>query len=282
MTTSSDPAIAWDSSATTYYDSVISPFDQDVDFRLSRDLEQLLRDHRGEDGVCDLVVTDFGCGCGEALALVAEHARWTVGIDFSEKMLSESEHRLRSQGITVTRYSREQGCESLARDVARAKRKRSPRTILLNADFRDLRPLRQFCDIGLAINSISPPRTQQVDPIVRELTRVHKPGGFLLAVFPSWDTVEYLLELATIHNARLEGISRKISEAGIFADPTGFRQKFFHKSEIETLCAVHGWKIETIEKVRYPWSMMQRYGWGYFPNHEEVWDWYVMARKRDS
>lgn len=274
----------WDQLATCYEESVISPFAQGVRFRLAGDIRRILNTWRSDGTIGSRIVMDFGCGCGPALSLIAQHVGFVIGIDFSEAMLDESQKRLKEAGIDVIRYSRRKGIRGLAREIDVFEESDSGRrqTILVNRDLRRLGPLHKRADLGLAINSICPPNARDVRGIFREVTACIKPGGLFIFVFPSLDTMYHLFKLVRRYRVKKTPDLGIVEDDGVYVEPNGDRQKFFTPDEIHSLFDSEGWAIDEIEKIRYPWDLTERMGWGYFPGHHRLWDWYVIghARKR--
>jgi hypothetical protein len=60
---------------------------------------------------------------------------------------------------------------------------------------------------------------------------------------------------------------------------SGATQKFYLPEEIIALAEENQLKIRALEKVSYPWEVIQRHGWGYFADSPELWDWYLFAAK---
>jgi len=152
------------------------------------------------------------------------------------------------------------------------------RTILVQGDISRLTPLFDSCDLAIAVNCTAPESTAKAYHMVRQIVSCLKTGGLLLAVFPSLDTMECLAELSTrlsVHPPELG----KIDENRIYVHPDGAKQKFFVPEEIVGLADENELRIRALEKVRYPWTMIQRHGWGYFADSPELWDWYLVAAK---
>lgn len=274
----------WDKLASCYYEEVISPFARGVRFRLRADIRRILRTWHGDGTIERRVVMDFGCGCGPSLLLVAGRVGFAAGIDFSEAMLDESERELEGTGISVTRYGRRKGVRALAHriELFAQNELEGQQTVLVNGDLRKLDPLYGRADLGLAINAISPPTAGDVGVMFREVTACIKSSGLLIFVFPSLDTMYHLFKLVRRYKVRVPDLGRIEPGDGLYIGPSGDRQKFFTPDEIESLFNSQGWVIDEMEKVRYPWDLMRRMGWGYFPRHRRLWDWYVIAHARKN
>ena len=282
LTRSESESAAWDEVAPCYEEAIISPFAPGVRFRFRKDVHRIIRKWQIDGTLEHRVVTDFGCGCGLALSLIARRVGFAVGIDFSEKMLDQSQSRLEKAGINVSRYSRRNGLRALAHRIDRFERAALPehQTVLVNSDMRRLGPLHKRIDLGLAINSICPPNSRDVKVIFREVTACIKSGGLCIFLFPSMDTMYYLLGLIRRYGAKrakASELGHLEREDGFYVGKNGDRQKYFMPNEIQNLFESQGWVIDEMEKLRYPWDLVGRMGWGYFPKHQRLWDWYVIG-----
>ncbi len=272
----------WDDLATHYHDDVITPFDPDVDFRLPRDVERILRGWRREGTWPRRVVIDFGCGIGEAIELVAGRVGLAAGVDFSAGMLEQSQRRLERAGREVRLLRGPGGLRTLRR-LADRRRQASvserAKTVLANGNLLHLTPLRGVCDAALAINSTAAETCAQAFRMVEQISASVKTGGWLIAVFPALDNIEYLRRLHVRHGRTTAGLGHVSDDGRMYIHGDGQMQKFFTPEEIRGMCGRCGLHIERLEKIRYPWKVIDRYGWGYFPGSPRLWDWYLVSRK---
>jgi len=56
-------------------------------------------------------------------------------------------------------------------------------------------------------------------------------------------------------------------------------QRFFRENDIKSLFAKFGLNIIEYKKLYYPWDLAEKFGYGYFPREENIWDWFVVAEK---
>jgi SAM-dependent methyltransferase len=277
-----DRAAPWDAVATErlYERWIISPFAPGVDFRLPRDVRRLLARWTRRGDIGRRVVLDLGCGRGDATALVAGRVGFAAALDISRPMLELSGRFLAARGVSSTHYRGRDALVRMATDLGAvaAGRRRGPATALARADLRNLSTLRATGDLVLAINSISPPRASEVGRMFGELANALKPGGVLMAVLPSLESFEYLLDLARRRGARLHEAGR-VDACGMFHE-SGETQKFFTSDEVRALCRASGLRAVSLAMVRYPWALMARFGWGNFPGSPRLWDWHLVARAR--
>ncbi len=256
---------------------VITPFAPGVEFSLRGDVRRLLGAWTRR-GASRRVVLDLGCGRGDGLALVAGRVGFAVGLDFSRRMLDLSERFLRARGTVPSRYGRRGGLGRLGAELRAfaAGAADGARTVLVEADMGSLVPLRRSADLVLAVNSISPARPGQAPRVFRQVVSCLKPGGTLMAVLASLDSFQYLVALAGRLGVRLPDLG-KVDERGMFHED-GEQQQFYAPGDIRQLCAQTGLRVLGLEKVRYPWRLMRRFGWGYFPRRPRLWDWHLIAR----
>jgi SAM-dependent methyltransferase len=273
-----DAAAPWDAVTEEYDAWVISPFAAGVRFPLRADVRRLLGAWRQRGELERRVVFDLGCGRGDGLALVAGRVGFAVGLDFAPRMLDLSERLLRARGVTPERY---RGRAGLARVAAELRAfstgtGRETRTVLVEGDMESLAPLRHAADLVLAISAISPARPGRAGRVFDQVVSSLKPGGTLMAVLASLDAFLYLAALADRLGVHLPDLGR-VDGHGMFHEG-GEQQQFFAPADIRRLCGESALMIRTLEKVRYPWPLVRRFGWGYFPGRPRLWDWYLVGR----
>ncbi len=109
-----------------------------------------------------MVVADVGCGNGSFIQKLALHPFGKIyGVDYSDNMLELAKTKCRGLGNVE----------------------------VLRLDMLDLSKLYGRCNIVFSLNSILPRDPRDTAPMLRELFRVLKPGGRLVAILPSFDTV---------------------------------------------------------------------------------------------
>lgn len=64
-----------------------------------------------------------------------------------------------------------------------------------------------------------------------------------------------------------------------YADDGVNIQRFFHDNDIKPLFEKFGLNIIEYKKLYYPWDLAEKFGYGYFPGEEEIWDWFIVAEK---
>jgi SAM-dependent methyltransferase len=273
-----DAAAPWDAASARYDAWVISPFAPQVRFPLRADVRRLLGIWTRRRELAKRVVFDLGCGRGDGVALVAGRVGFAVGIDFSPRMLDLSERFLRARGITPERYRGRAGLARVGAELRAfaAGRGDGPRTVLVEGDMESLAPLAHRADLVLAISSISPARPGRAGHVFDQVVSSLKPGGTLLAVLASLDAFHYLAGLADRLGVELPDLGR-VDADGMFHE-RGEQQQFFTPADIRRHCGESRVRVRSLVKVRYPWELVRRFGWGYFPGRPRLWDWYLVGR----
>jgi SAM-dependent methyltransferase len=270
-------AAPWDAVSAQYDTWVISPFAPQVRFPLRTDVRRLLSTWKRRGGLQKRIAFDLGCGRGDGLALIAGRVGFAVGVDFSPRMLDLSERFLRARGVAPERYRGRAGLRRVASELREfaAGNARRPRTVLVEGDMSALAPLRHAADLVLAVSSISPARPGLAGRVFDEVVSSLRPGGTLMAVLASLDAFHYLAALADRLGVDLPDLGR-VDAHGMFHEG-GEQQKFFTPAEIRQLSDGSGLRLRALTKVRYPWRLVQRFGWGYFPGRPRLWDWYLVG-----
>lgn len=244
----------WDKVAKKYFENIISPFQEGV----KNPLYEYIDRFEGRDKS----VIDIGTGIGNAVPHLAGRFSRVAALDFSEKMV----------------------------EVARERHK------FENVEFfvRDARHLEEFhgkFDVAVAVNSIIAPSVKDVEKIISEAYNVLRPGGKLLAVFPSMEAILYQAML--VYETVLEetgdekkAVTRTRRELGskrfdflVGLDKEGFAQKYFYRFEIKYRLKRAGFKRIKVRKVYYPWNISEEAGYSSFHGKPHMWDWFVIAEK---
>jgi SAM-dependent methyltransferase len=270
-------AAPWDAVSEKYEAWVISPFAPQVRFPLRTDVRHLLATWKRRGELRRRVAFDLGCGRGDGIALLAGRVGFAVGIDFSPRMLDLSARFLRARGIAPERYRGRAGLARVAAELRAfaAGDGRAGRTVLVEGDMESLAPLRQSADLVLAVSSISPARPGLAGRVFDQVVSSLKPDGTLMAVLASLDAFHYLVALADRLGAELPDVGR-VDAHGMFHEG-GEQQQFFTPTHIRQLCAASRLRVRGLTKVRYPWQLVRRFGWGYFPGRPRLWDWYLVG-----
>jgi SAM-dependent methyltransferase len=207
-------------------------------------------------------VADLGCGIGPLLPFLAQRFNRVLAIDFAEKMLERAKERCR--GVRNIEFFR--------------------RTLT------DLAPLQGQLDVAVAVNSFVMPDLGQVDAALRAVHGALKPGGRLIGIVPSIDSVHYMTFLL-VDRARRAGMpeAKARQNAAAHAEHKlfdfafgdfqmrGIRQHFWQPFEIPLRLGNAGFKGIRVKKVRLAWRQFacDKDLAGY----PAPWDWFFGARK---
>jgi len=269
----------WNAVSRDFHAVNVTPFADGVRFRLQGDVRRLLRQWAAQPRDTPRLFVDFGCGPGDALALVAGHVPMAVGIDFASAMLRNAAKRLHACGVDVNPV---QSARSLRRIAQLRSSIRgatgAPQTMLVAADMRRLTALARSVDAATAINSICAPTAGAARRMFGQVVNSIRPGGVLFTVLPSLDSMRYLCALESADGTCTALPGESLSADGVHCDTSGYAVKLFEEGEIRRLHARAGMRIERLEKIRYPWAYLRSLGWGYHPTRPRLWDWYAVAR----
>jgi SAM-dependent methyltransferase len=250
----------WEIVAKDYERKEISPLMKGIRNPLYKYVQEL-------DARLQRRAVDLGCGTGELLPYLAENFDFVLGIDWSANML----HRAKE---IATRYKNIR---------------------LLQMDARSLSILKIQFDVVFSINSINFPDDFVIELILKEIFKSLRWNGLFIAIFPAIDTVIHqrvltikgliqtgYSEREAIHEADSYFVDRNKLDKNrqLYADNGVHLQRFFDLNEIKFFIQ-HKANLSLVQaqKVFYPWEIAKQYGYGYFPGEEEIWDWFVVARK---
>jgi len=281
-----DPVVdkfIWDNVCYYYDESVLSPLSEEVVNPIFDCIDKI--DKLGED----YVVADFGCGTGRLVEILSKKKfKKVYGIDHSENMLRMARTRCASHKVEYK-----------------------------NMHMTNLSEMYGKIDIAFSINSILPRNPDNTLKMIQEIYKTLKPSGIFIAILPSFDTILYLKKLwsedyfnklerkreaklqsnfpysivnwfrkeKNIWEAELKAYfkcrKRKLNKTKqLYAGDFGIVQHFIHENEIQFLLGKAGFeKILDKAKVKYPWKLCKKYNYGYFPEKDEIWDWFVVAKK---
>lgn len=261
--------IDWDVVADNYHDWILSPYaplmtEPGPNGRCRNRLLDYLRDVP-DRALMNMAVADFGCGPGNLVPHLAGRVKRLTCVDISRTALDKAGRLAGRHGVEA---------ELVYSDIG-----------MLDASCR--------YDLIVSVNAILPPARVQVHRMLAAVRRCLKPGGRFAAILPSFDTTEYLRELWREHYRRT-GLDKAGVEAKIaafeqsrkmdartlsYADDGHNRQCYHTAQSIAGEFSENGLRLarEPV-KVYYPWELVRRFGYGYFPDSgEEIWDWFVVA-----
>jgi len=250
----------WDSIAFEYESKVLSPLYSGVKNPIWDFLGQLnTKDYKK--------ALDLGCGTGKLLDSLSQHFEEVWGIDWSKNMLQ----------------------------IAESTNSSNKNVRLKRMDIRNLEIFYDYFDAIFSINTIASYSFAAARQMLEETFKALRVGGLFVAIFPAFDAVLYQREL-TYEAYVEEGLapSKATQKADdyfvrrnklnlkerTYADDGVHDEKMFTEDEIPSLLQALGFKDIITKKVLYPWDLCKKYGYGYFPDKPEIWDWFSIAHKQ--
>lgn len=264
-----DKRAYYDEIADDYAAHVVSPYELGVELPLAGDLDRWFR-----GAPRDALVVDFGCGTGQALELVAGRGGLTLGLDYSQGMLRAAARRLRKGRV------RRLKSEPLSPRMAQREMKTrdAGRTRLVEGDLHALEWLRGQVDLAVASNSITDETAARSDHMFDQVAATLKRGGELLAIFPSLDATEYVMQLHVERSGEVPEDLGVLDTEGVY-EVDGLRQRFWSPDQLSEACARNGLEVRELSKITFTWEAMAESGWGDFEGEAPMWDWYLRASR---
>ncbi len=203
---------------------------------------------------------DFGCGNGKAFSYLAPRFKNVLGLDISQKLLSQAK---------VLPYN-----NVSLKQADLTKQLRIPK-----ADFI-------FC-----CNVAILPEVETNVAIIRNIQKALKPGGSALVVIPSLESMIYsawrLIDWNKKEKVKPEQIDpseysgfagKKIDILQGLVSIDGHTTKHYTQQEIDVVFSRCGLTVSKIERIEYPWTseFTKPPNW---MNAPFPWDWLVECRK---
>ncbi|MDD5261982.1 MAG: class I SAM-dependent methyltransferase [Methylacidiphilales bacterium] len=248
----------------SYWNRIGKNYSREIFHALHSDRKGCLRRLLNRLAGPDKDVIDFGCGTGQFLPLLAEKCRYVRALDFSAGLLEQAAARHRRFG-NIEFY---------------------------NVDLSLPRLKFEAAAWGLCVNVLIMENFSLRRRILQTIRRCLLPGGRLLLVLPSLESV-FLTQQRLIEwnlrdgftprraaEARIPGLSRRALDRvheGIFP-VDGVPTKHYLKEELELFLSSGGFEMESIEKVEYGWET-EFAGPPRWMKSPYPWDWAVVARK---
>jgi len=204
---------------------------------------------------------DLGTGLGILVPFLSRNFREVFAIDYSSGMV----------------------------DFAKQHNKHLKNAVFEKMNMLDM-PYKNKFDAAIAINSIIAPSIKSVTKIIKNIHKLLKKNGTLIAVLPSLEAILYCAmlvnekKLKTYSEKTARKKTRQVIEGWCYDFLLGFMkegkevQKHFYDFEIEYRLKKAGFKDIEIKKIHYPWKVLEDKDRN-FPGEEPVWDWLVVARK---
>ena len=192
------------------------------------------------------VLVDLGCGVGSFLLQFGSRFGEIVGVDYSPRIVARARDRCVS--LKHVRW--------MCRDIRRAGHIIGPRA-----------------DLTVCLNVITSASAAHRQGQWLSLPAVTRPGGFVLVVVPSIESVSMVATIAgasssALGKGKLDGLIRSGTDL----------QKYYSRTELRAAVAGQGLRILTIRRVSYPWteeglSRPRRAG------VRDPWDWVCLAQR---
>ncbi|MDY0028655.1 MAG: class I SAM-dependent methyltransferase [Pseudobdellovibrionaceae bacterium] len=249
----------WDFFAGNYQ-LIFSPFAQEmtvddgtgvrrnilIDF-----LRSLLAGHDAQS-----CLADFGCGPGNLIPFLSGYKGVVFGVDLSHQALNIAAQKAQDVGV---------------------------RFLAVHNKMEEYSAQKPF-DVIVSVNSVLPHDRSSVREIFQSISRNLKPDGVFVSILPSYDTMIAMLsyheEIMTPEAFRdfSERWELCNHELAVF-DENHIRQCYHTPDSIRHDLSCSGLELsQDPQKIYYPWSLSEKFGYGFFPEKEEIWDWFVVAK----
>ncbi|MGH2911178.1 MAG: class I SAM-dependent methyltransferase [Solirubrobacteraceae bacterium] len=262
--------IDWDLVSSDYHHHILGPFAPEMlapddSGEIRNRLVADLRDGSRFGSLEGKKIADFGCGPGNLVSHLPACIGHLVGVDLSQSALDLATREAVGRGIAF---------KACRQDLC---------SVSLGSQF----------DLIVSVNAILPSTRTQVIEILEGIRRHLRPQGRLLAILPSYDTTLYTRELWRSHYASRDGqahadrviralLDSKLADDELcsYAEDGQTGQCYHTPATISREFEQAGLVIERQTKIYYPWELVRRFDYGYFPTApEEIWDWYVVAAR---
>ena len=206
------------------------------------------------------VAFDIGCGTGRTIALLAQHFGTVLGFDVSRECLAIAAHKNRMFRNATFHY----------------------------ADLVKTALPKPAADFALCINTLLLADHRRRGRMISNVCDAVRKGGHLALVVPSIESV--LLTHARHAEWQERNVGRRRVPTPESGNPTGADvlrgivridnapTKHYSADELRSLLAMHGMKVQNVEKIDYPWSTEferpPRWIGAPYP-----WDWLFLAQR---
>ncbi len=251
--------VDWSRIAPKYLEHIFSPFAKEmtneVGGKKSRNLLlNKLREIPLEES-SRMRVADYGCGPGNLLPYIENKFLNVTGVEKNKEGLDIAKKHAESLSVVFN---------------------------AVNADFSKYTPTEPY-DIIIAVNSILPSNRKDVLPMLESVRRGLNNNGRFLAIMPSYNACERLVEYYQKYSPGKETDEllkrRKMDKKDLSIDEDGWRQCYHTPESMKQEFQKAGLRIiEEPQKIYYPWELSKKFDFGNFPMEEEIWDWFVMAK----
>jgi SAM-dependent methyltransferase len=193
------------------------------------------------------VLVDLGCGIGTFVERYGPLFRATFAVEHAPRIIARAKTRLKARRDIIWLTS---NIPPAARRIGRV------------------------ADLTVCMNVITMPEARIREQMWDGIARVTKKHGHALIVVPSIESDRMVERVAY-------GTSRKAAMAAApdgLVDRGGSRQKHFARDELDAILTQHGFRMQRIQRVFYPWQkegLRKPRGAGM----RRPWDWLVLAER---
>jgi SAM-dependent methyltransferase len=249
-----------------YWDKIANTYDQEVTDAYTWGRGRTVKNIIDQVASQSIDVTDYGCGVGKLLPYLSQCFGTVYGFDFSNDSL----------------------------EIARTRCRNYPNVQIAQVDLTNPTSELPKTDIAISLNVAIMPDAEKRNVILQVITSSIRPGGTLILVIPSVESILYTINRETEWHAR-KGLSQKDAVSttdlsyltnlksvaqGLFSRG-GSLTKHYLKEELVVLVKNLGLDLQSIEKVEYSWTTeyekVPRWMRDPYP-----WDWLVVAQKPKS
>jgi SAM-dependent methyltransferase len=238
-----------------YWQAVASDWEKQVFDTLHEDSGKVIRSAVLGLAPTSATIMDFGCGVGRYLPFLAQNFKNVVGVDWSSECIKRA--------------------QLVSRKFANVK--------AMTASPAVLRTLRSSCDTTLAVNVFIHPDRKKRESALKSAIALTRPGGWLVIVVPSLESVIYAESVRRVFRPRAESEfgfveARKFNDPGVVClgdEPT----KHFVQEELQVLLRSLGCIPKEGRRVQYSWRIYES---GIPPRFKAPlpWDWLMLAQRK--
>jgi SAM-dependent methyltransferase len=245
-----------------YWERIGDQYDREIFSSSRADTNGAIRRRLDELADPRAVAADFGCGVGHYLPLLARHFRAVHGIDFAGSLLDQARERSRRlPNVSIHRANLASGRANIEMPSAK---------------------------VGVCANVLISDNTRMRRGILRTIHRYLAPGGRLLLLIPSLESVLFANQRLVEWNRRLGWSEAESLAAGMSPSRDLMRglvriervpTKHYLREEAILLLGEAGFTVSSCDKVEYSWDteFENPPRWMKAPG---PWDWLLVARRR--
>jgi len=246
-----------------YWQRVGTQYDREIFSSSRSDTSGVIRRRLDELANPLSAAADFGCGIGHYLPLLSARFRVVHGIDFADSLLDQARARTRKlENVSIHRANLASG------------RARIPM---------------QRVKVGVCANVLISDDPAMRKGILRTIHRHMAPGGRLLLVVPSLESVLFSNQQLVEWNRRLGWSEAEALAAGLppsrdllrgLIRIEGVKTKHYLREEAQAMLDTAGFALSSSDKVEYAWSTEFEAPPRWLKQKPAPWDWLLVARRK--